>query len=145
MNSSSRLFLVLCLLVGLSLVAAVMSQPTAVADNLPPRPTLVPTVAPSTPVIGGAIHLRVNGPTAGLWTVVQWQDGLGGWHDVTGWRGEFVPQGYVHWWVAPPDLATGPFRWQIFTAEDGDMAAVSAPFYLPETNGQTLVIYAELP
>lgn len=57
---------------------------------LPPRPTFtstpLPTLTPNPPsasqphrpLVGAHIVLYVQAPPAGLWTIVQWQDALGG-------------------------------------------------------------------
>ena len=147
------------LLVGtimVMLAMVLMAFTTAVSDTLPPRPTLTPTPIiiveatptplgetdePAGPMVGGTIQLRTDNPTNGLWTAVQWQDGHGDWHTVTGWQGGFDAFGYVTWWVAPEDLATGPFRWQLLAGEEGEVLAVSQPFYLPASSGQQVVVY----
>jgi hypothetical protein len=59
---------------------------------------------------------------AGAWSVVQWQDINGNWHDVEGWRGTLDSNGYIRWWVAAKDFGTGPFRWVI---TGGDSVSVA--------------------
>jgi hypothetical protein len=59
---------------------------------------------------------------AGAWSVVQWQDVNGNWHDVEGWRGTLDSSGYIRWWVAARDFGTGPFRW-VITSGTGDSIA----------------------
>ncbi len=114
---------------------------------MPPRPTssfpsrpVVPTPPPTLSTSGAGIELRVHAAMAGLWSVVQWQDGLGGWHDVEGWRGGMDDQNRQVWWVAPKDMGTGPFRWLVLDRDGGEILATSEPFYLPAVPGQLLVI-----
>jgi len=74
-----------------------------------------------------------------LWTVVQWQDAAGAWHDVTGWRGALDEAafgiGKKSWVVAEKDLGTGPFAWFVYAHPGGELAAASPPFYLPAQAG----------
>ena len=108
---------------------------------LPPRPPL-----PSGGDGGGDsdwqvetnIELRMPGAPAGAWTVVQWQDSDGGWHDVEGWCGMLDSGGMKRWWVAPKDSGTGPFRWVVTGQPGGAQLAVSDPFTLPAGPNQTL-------
>ncbi len=88
---------------------------------------------------GGARILLLAGPGyEGLWSVVQWQDGAGAWHDVEGWRGQ-VEGGRKRWWVGPNLYGHGPFRWQIFDREGGRLLLTSPAFDLPESADQMLV------
>ncbi len=105
---------------------------------LPPRPEPTP---PSPPTVGGGIELRIYATTALDWenvqTLVQWQDGLGGWHDVDGWRGTldeiYADGGRKMWFVSEEHFGTGPFRWVIY---QGDKTlATSDPFAMPASNG----------
>ena len=91
---------------------------------------------------GAYIELRVQPGLGEVWTVVQWQDSLGRWQDVDGWRGQVGPGQAVNWWVAPKDLSTGPFRWLVYQ-DQGRRAVVWASelFYLPK-QGETLVVTA---
>jgi hypothetical protein len=84
--------------------------------------------------LGGYIELRVQPGLGELWTVVQWQDGVGWWHDVEGWRAQVGPDQAVTWWVAPRDLDTGPFRWLVYQEDHGRRGVVWASelFYLPK-------------
>ncbi|MGB5050933.1 MAG: hypothetical protein WBO46_18450 [Caldilineaceae bacterium] len=95
------------------------------APNLPPRPTLTPTVE------NLARILLVAGPAyEGAWTVVQWQDKPGKWHDVEGWQGH-VRNGWIRWRVAPKDWQTGPFRWLLYDQAGGTLLASTPSFTLP--------------
>lgn len=82
-----------------------------------------------------------------IWTVVQWEDGAGAWHDVDGWRGHLddAQAGTKTWWVSAADLSRGPFRWAVLQGENGQMLATSAPFYLPATTGQVQWVDVTLP
>ncbi len=103
--------------------------------------------APAT-LFGGSIELRLPGCPADvcqrLWTVMQWQDGTGAWHDVEGWQGppEVAPEGGVHkhWVVSPDDLGKGPFRWVVLRGRGGEMLAASQPFRLPALSGDVTEI-----
>jgi hypothetical protein len=83
-----------------------------------------------------------------LWTVVQWQDEKGVWHDVEGWQGapdslivkDKVITGKKTWWVAKKDLGTGPFRWRVYHSKGSWPLATSAVFDLPATIGQKVVV-----
>jgi hypothetical protein len=101
---------------------------------LPPRPE--PGSEPKS-VRGGAIELHVDPFEPGRAAVVQWQDGLGVWHDVDGWRGE-MEEKRVTWWVAPKDFDTGPFRWVVYRFADGEVLATSESFNLPRGNGHVI-------
>lgn len=111
----------------------------AQAQGRPPLTT--PTAAPRRESLS-AIRLAAPGAPATAWTVMQWQDALGGWHDVEGWRGEFDADGYKTWRFPEQHFGTGPFRWQVFAKRDGALWAVSAPFDLPDGRDQTLAITA---
>jgi hypothetical protein len=137
----------------LALVAAVAllvinpARLSAATGDLPPRPTAVPTATPeSTPPapMGGSIRLTTDGPTAGLWTAAQWQDGTGDWHTVAGWQGPFGPYGFVGWWFSPRDVGTGPFRWLILAGPGGDVLAVSDPFDIPGHREATLQVHVTM-
>ncbi len=121
----------------------------------------VPGLAAQTPV-GGApparegaeIELRIQlapelAITADrLWTVVQWQDGLGSWHDVEGWQGPCQRDGsglpYRAWSVGPKDLGTGPFRWLVRDGRGGKELAASVPFHVPRAGGEKKLVMVAL-
>lgn len=130
----------LALALGLAATAWVAGPARAAPGDLPPRPE------PASPAAAGAlIQLQVPAGQAGLWTVVQWQDALGGWHPVEGWRGtlDTVHQGtgVKTWWVAPEHLGTGPFRWVAYPDERSNVAlAASEPFHLPAAASRKMVI-----
>jgi hypothetical protein len=91
---------------GVCVLLAVASLPshTQVALAGPPRPTPHPKPAhtPASTPTGATIALvlrfgplwpQANVAWQDLWTVVQWQDRGGNWHDVEGWQG--TPDGIV--------------------------------------------------
>jgi len=80
--------------------------------------------------------LRVHPPQAGLWTIVQWQDSAGGWHDIEGWSGALDEGGQKVWWVGPAIFGEGPFRWVVYQSQGGQLLATSDPFYLPDSVGK---------
>ena len=117
---------------------------------LPPRPEVPAPPAhdddsddTSTPAPKLAqIYLVVTPAEGHYWSVVQWQDQEGFWHDVEGWRAE-ITAGTMNWWVEAKDFGTGPFRWLVFAAGGERPLAISQPFYLPSEAGPE-VIYIDL-
>lgn len=97
----------------------------------PTEVALVEAPLPAFPPAGGAITLHAYPVEPEFWTVVQWQDVQGGWHDVEGWQRTFDQENQVAWWVAPGDLGKGPFRWAVYQSQGGQLLATSDPFYLP--------------
>jgi len=148
-----------------ALVAIALALPAAVAAegmfDLPPRPEpptpyLPPTPAPSpAPRHSAGAHIRLlvapevvgDAAPSVMWTVVQWEDEAGVWHDVGGWCGHLDDPraGAKTWWVSAADYGRGPFRWAILRGEDGPMLATSAPFDLPSGAGRVLDVGVMLP
>ncbi len=126
-------------LIGLAMFGA--STVTA----LPPRPTPIPTATaaatpgPSSPA-GGAIRLRVEGATADMWTMIEWQDAAGGWHLVEGWQGTLEVDHTKSWWVAASDFGRGPFRWVVADRRGGEPRGFSSAFNLPISNRQIVEV-----
>lgn len=79
---------------------------------------------------GGWIRLIIVGEQAKYWTEVEWLGGSGNWHVVDGWRGDSY-NSTVSWFVKQSDLAKGPFRWNVYTEENGELLTSSGGFYLP--------------
>lgn len=106
-------------------LSAPVPRTASAAPDLPPRPTLTPTPENLTRIllVGGSIY-------EGGWTIVQWQDKQGDWHDVEGWQGH-VRNGWIRWRVAPKDWGTGPFRWLVYDQPDGTLLAATTSFTLP--------------
>jgi hypothetical protein len=143
----------------LFVLAAVLQLPLptrAAPPALPTRPTELPPRPPdATPVppsdddeddepIGAHIELHVEGASPHVWTVVQWQDSAGGWHDVEGWRGNFDEGNRKVWWVAWADFGTGPFRWVVYQTEGGTLLATSESFMLPQSAAEWMTIQVSL-
>jgi hypothetical protein len=134
------------------LVVALAMLPARTASALPPRPTPVtpiPTSMPASTSPGwAAIELHVQPAQPALWTIVQWQDRLGGWHDVEGWRGTLdeVSSGVGKkvWWVARANFDTGPFRWVIYQRPGGKLLTASEAFRLPRYENTMAVIETSL-
>ena len=149
-------FVLVCIVLSIvGLPAWVRAAPL----DLPPRPvTPTPTASPTaqpTPgprraaqTRGALVELRVQFPDVELaahwqrlWTVVQWQDAQGKWHDVEGWRGALDGMqggaGRKVWWLADNLFGGGPFRWLVFQEKDGKLLAGSEVFFLPQAAGET--------
>ena len=151
-KSSIPLILIMSSLCTLLTVAWGTSLTLAAPPALPPRPTpAAPTpvsMSASTSPGWAGIELHVQAARPGLWTVVQWQDALGGWHDVEGWRGTLDEisngVGKKKWWVARPNFDTGPFRWVIYQNQGGKLLAASKVFQLPGYENTAVVVEATL-
>jgi hypothetical protein len=138
-------------LLALSLVVILTALMPASAAAMPPRPPR-PTPRPDTSfrprtLIVLSLHLPAGtSPTVWpqVWTVVQWQDAGGAWHDVAGWRGALdeaaFGSGKKTWVVADKDLGTGPFAWRVYARPGGDLLTASPPFRLPSVSGDVLEI-----
>lgn len=143
----------LCAL-GLALLPVHAAPPT-----LPPRPptaTPVPPLPKAAPT-GALIVLELvfgdDWPARGLawqdlWTAVEWQDEDGAWHAVEGWQGgpDKVAGnvGWKTWWLTNDLLGRGPFRWVVYERQGGAAMAISDPFNLPDTCGQTVPVEVSL-
>ncbi len=93
--------------------------------------------------VGAYIELQLQSAQAGLWTVVQWQDSAGEWHNVDGWQGP--PEGNGRqWWVEAKNFGKGPFRWVVTRGPGGAQAGISAPFNLPAGAGQRVQVIVVL-
>ena len=145
MNVNRFVFGASCLLllaVGLWLPASTLAAPA----SLPSRATPTPTAAPSAHLQSGTIILCVPTLRADLWAIVQWQDGLGQWHNVEGWRGPLgalsSAERWQVWAVDPEQLGLGPFRWMVYSAPGGQLYADTEAFYLPKGKGDTLWVNA---
>jgi hypothetical protein len=142
----TRLLVVIGLSVSLVLMLSVLSPTSSTVQALPPRPTPVLTMTPTSLPLpdtrqGGLIELRVQPAQSSVWTIIQWQGANGQWHDVDGWQGTLTGDRQL-WWVAPADLGKGPFRWQVYQSRGGKLLAESKPFSLPGLNRET--VYSEV-
>ena len=127
--TNSALMLVL-VVVGLMAIAT-----PANSAGLPPRPKPQPII------VGAYIKLIMEMAPAGAWTMVQWQNNLGGWHDVEGWQGTLDDTISILWWVAPRDYDTGPFRWPIFDTDELDETlGISDSFDPPESDRELVEV-----
>jgi len=124
--------------------------PTATATPTP-TPTLTPTITltpESESLQSSTIVLQAQSTTVvdwrSLWTAVEWQDVDGTWRLVEGWQGAFdtikEEVGYKTWSVPPPLFEQGPFRWVIYAQSGGAVLAISEPFEMPDSAGQTITI-----
>lgn len=139
------------ILLALGLVSLTGQAPPATAGNtggLPPRETPKPQPPghdnqdhkddKGGPPAGAYIELAAPDLPAGAWTIVQWQDSSGGWHNVEGWQGwEYSSS---RWWVHPKDFGSGPFRWLVTQGPGGPAVGVSPPFTLPGGAGQVVPV-----
>lgn len=148
MNTKPIPFLFLLLIIVL-LAQAFVAKPKLTTNetaSLPPRPTVMPTAVPtriSYPPNGGEIELHVAGVSeSALWTLVQWQDAQGAWHDVEGWQGELDADHSKTWWVGAEYLGAGPFRWLVLSG--AQPIAISDTFSLPARAGAKVVVTTSL-
>ena len=139
--------------ISLILLAAMLLTSPATSAAQPGAPAVLPTRVDTPPPIsrakrepppvGAWIELRMACqpscavlPWQEMWTVVQWQDGLGRWHDVEGWQGKMEviggDQATRSWWVDHKDFGAGPFRWLICQENCHNPLGASASFYLPD-------------
>jgi hypothetical protein len=149
---------ILITLLALLLPAFAQAAPSALPPR-PPTPTQPPPETPTQtapaqfPAGMASIELQVRFGSKGAWgtmtwqdlqTVVQWQDKLGDWHAVDGWRGaldEFVNgEGYKVWWVAEDDFDGGPFRWVVTDGQSDQPMAVSHSFSLPARSNEKVIV-----
>jgi hypothetical protein len=164
MNTSEHRFGIVSIFVlGIAFALATFVLWPAEASTLPPRPTVEPTPAPTEPpadtpsgssrVESSQIVLKVDvweleaiDSWRALWTVVQWQDGLGRWHDVTGWRGHLDAldgvTGIKRWWVLEDEFGEGPFRWLVLSGPEGEVLAATEPFSLPSLPDSVVTVVA---
>ncbi len=154
MNTMTRIILGISLACTL-LVVGWMSSPVVVtADPLPPRPTLTPRPGPTPQAMGGSAregYIELDVPTRQitLWTVVEWQDGLGDWHAVEGWQGTLdeinsAGIGRKVWWVSGSDMGKKLFRWQVYQSRNGQLLVTSGLFELPHYNGEVVRVQVTL-
>lgn len=142
-----------CLILIAGMIASALLFPSlaaAISPDLPPRPQAQPTVS-----AGGLIKLifRFDSGLAsaamGWQTMVQWQDALGSWHDVEGWRGTadqlYSDWGQKTWWLSEEHFGTGPFRWVVYDDDANKPIAVSDLFYLPHASGEVVWVRVTIP
>lgn len=135
-KSFSKINLVLAFAFSALALLTPLTPPTLAGSGLPPRDTPSPAQPDNDRTdhdrpLGTYLELLLHQPPAGTWTVVQWQDSAGNWHDVEGWQGTLDAAGGKRWWVAAKDFGTGPFRWVVQYGPGGSVLGMSAPFHLP--------------
>ena len=110
-----------------------------------PRDTaIVEAPLSASPPADGAITLRAFPIEPDYWTVVEWGDSQGGWHQVEGWQAPFDDQHQVAWGISSDDFGKGPFRWVIHERKGGAIVAASDPFDLPASAGEAVGIHIPL-
>ena len=148
MSTTQKKFVSACffvLIMGLLLGQSLSPSPSMAGPELPPRhvprePTPNDDDDDGGRVLVGAhIELHASGLPNGAWSVVQWLDTAGNWHDVEGWTAT-MPNTYQRHWVAPPDFGKGPFRWQVRRGPTGPVLAASDPFSLPLSGNEVVVV-----
>lgn len=137
----------------ISILVLARPLPTQAGPGLPPREP-PPPAQPSSgdedddkddEPIGAHIVLQAPSAPAGAWTIVQWQDTAGGWHDIDGWQGTLDEGNQKMWWLAPDLFGKGPFRWLVYQSTKGDkLLATSDSFYLPGAEGEKLRVEVSL-
>lgn len=80
----------------------------------------------------------------GLWTIVQWSDGVNNWLDSNGWQGSYNQEDHVSWFVEQKDFGKGPFRWVVDDGPGGRLLATSQVFYLPTKADEVIRIEVRL-
>jgi hypothetical protein len=155
MSWQQRLFLAMILLLGVGLLL-VLASSTGIQAQGPTLPT--PTNVPGdggngsgggkdgsrgTPPVA-YIELQVQPALSGAWSVVQWQDSAGNWHDVEGWRSSLPESGIQRWVVEAKDFNTGPFQWVVRQGQLGSTAGMSNPFNLPAGANETVRVAVTL-
>jgi len=121
---------------SLTALPSTQSSPTC----MPLVPSETPIVRTVPPLTGASLQLNAPSAPDSASTIVQWQDELGGWHAVEGWRGELGAEGQITWWVLKANFAQGPFRWVVYTEPGGEVWGVSENFFLPSASGEALTI-----
>ena len=149
------LILTVLIIVGVSFLSLLASPSLSIQaapplPTLPPRATPTPTATPDTTKrrdekpVGASVMLQVQSPQSGLWTIVQWQDNTGTWHDVEGWQGALDGGNTKVWWVAEADFGKGPFRWVVYQNKGGKLLSESASFSLPDKANKTVQVEVTL-
>ncbi len=145
-------FMMSFMFVAVVLVSGLLTPAVSQAD-LPDRDTPTPASSgnagddgdsdDSSPLLS-YIELFASSAPAGAWSVVQWQDPQGGWHDVEGWRGELGSGGYQRWTVEAKDFGTGPFHWQVRqSGPRGTLLSTTESFTLPAGANETVQVIVD--
>ena len=102
-NHQTILWLTFLILVSVLLLAWPPLLTDAGPAGLPSRATPTPRppdVERDDKPAGAHIVLPVPSAPVGAWTIVQWQDSAGGWHDIEGWQGTLDESDQKMWWLA---------------------------------------------
>ena len=119
-----------------------LSVPPTVMADLPPRPKEDEASSSDDPT-GAYLQIKAGPAMAGIWSMIQWQDAHGEWHDLDGWQGSLEPDGTKTWWVAQKDFGTGPFRWLLLDSAEGEILNISDPFTLPSSFNEMGIVEME--
>jgi hypothetical protein len=148
-SNKARLVIVVALMAALAFIGNLVAWPVLsvqAGPTLPPRNVPAPNNdddggGGSSPLLA-FIELHAPAAATGSWSVVQWQDSAGNWHDVEGWRG-LLEGGYQRWTVEAKDFNTGLFRWQVRQAgPTGPVLDTSEPFDLPASAYELVTVFA---
>jgi LysM repeat protein len=150
-----RMFVSAAIVGSMALFVMVAVQPgqPVQASGVGQQDRVTPTdIATSVPVARagqshlGEIRLAAAGAPATAWTTVEWQDGRGQWHAVTGWQGELDSTGQLTWWVADTELGSrGLYRWVVYESRGGSLWATSGVFRLPAAAGEMVRVDLSAP
>ena len=155
-QNKTRFAIIVGTILALSLITVLfgLAHPLLRTQAQATLPPLDPPTATPGPSSGGSdgesakddkggpliAHIELQASTApvGAWSVVQWQDSSGNWHDVEGWRSALPGNGLQRWAVEAKDFNTGPFRWLVRQGQTGGTSGVSTTFNLPTGANETL-------
>lgn len=141
-NKSTTIFTIIAFLLIGGMLLVSRGVPVAEAGSeLPSRATPKPASnddSDRSEPVGAYIELAGAETITGGWSVVQWQDSNGDWHNVEGWQGAVSDS--RSWWVHPKDFGRGPFRWVVQSTPGGSVSASSAPFHLPTSPNKRLQV-----
>ena len=138
---------------GYALLAAIWLPEAQAALPPRPQPTSVPppdshdsdsTSSNDNGSEGGYIELQMQSAQLNLWTIVQWEDAVGNWHNVDSWQGTLDEGNRKIWWVAKADFDKGPFRWTVLQGQAGKLLAASESFHLPHIANERVRIILTL-
>jgi LysM repeat protein len=150
-----RMFVSAAIMVSMALFVMLAVQPgqpvqaSGVGQQDRVTPTDIPTSVPAASSGQsqlGEIRLTAAGAPALAWTTIEWQDGRGQWHAVTGWQGELDNTGQLTWWVADTELGSrGLYRWVVYESRGGSVWATSGVFRLPAAAGEMVRVVLSAP
>jgi hypothetical protein len=146
-NRGTLYRLIMAFIISMAIIVAAITLLTStVSADLPDRPDPAPTDQSGSEDADDLIGAYIELTSANQgWSVVQWQDENGDWHNVDGWQGNIDNDGTKRWWVAQKDFGSGPFRWVVLAAPNGQMLANSASFRLPSEVNMIQPVIASQP